>query len=318
MPPVNQQLVGNRPVRAGNSMSGILFRFTLISFLPLLLAAQSSSSAKVWGTINGQPIADKTFNPSRKLATDFFVFEHKREPANASDEQEIDSKVKKMECDGLRSAVSTGARDMVKQELGVLVTQQDLDAARKEYLSHDPVQDLPGMRNKAAAILNGLSAVYDQHQDPDQAYEQKVQNQIPKDLWRVYVHDASTPEGRQKTEKMFRRQLTVTPNEVTQAVASPKTWQATAENLKIDSAVDQRLAATDPQFRTYWEAYERSARQEGSVTRWSFTLEQKQYLDQKRIDFWKAETAKLDVYLSDPSLGTACGLSSMGVRLAGQ
>ncbi len=289
-------------------------RLTFICLIPVLVAGQSAPSSAL-GTINGKPIPDTVFNVPRKLAADLFILNHQREPNSAADEQEINSKIKSMECDRLKAAIISAAHDTVKQQLGVVASQQDLQAAREAY----PILKSPNPHDRAVVLLSALSAVYDQHQDPGLVYEQKLRGEIPLNLWQIYVHDARTPDGRQDLEKIFRKHLTITPDVIAKSESSLETWHRAAESMKLDETVDQLIAARDPVFRSYLEEYKKSTRREGNRVRSvNFNLDHQRYLDQKRAEFWKSEVSKLDVYLSDLALGTSCNLANMGVRLANQ
>ena len=295
-------------------MAENISRLTLIFLMPVLIAGQSAPSSVV-GTINGKPISDSAFNVPRKLATDLFILNHQREPNGTIDDQEINSKIKAMECDRLKGAIMSAAHDAVKQQSGVVASQQDLQAAREAY----PILKSSNPHDRAAVLLSALSAVYDQHQDPGLVYEQKLRGQIPLNLWQMYVHDARTPDGRQDLEKMFSKHLTITPDVIAKSDSSLETWRRTAESMKLDETVDQLIAARDPVFRSYLEEYKKKVRREGNRVRAvNFSLDHQRYLDQKRSEFWKSEVSKLDVYLSDLSLGTSCNLASIGVRLANQ
>ncbi len=209
-----------------------VFGITLLtSRWPLLASQVSSPQAGFWGTINGKPIPDSVLKASAKLATDLFVLKNQREPSGPSDRAEIDASLQSLRCDRLKGAIAATARENVKQRLGVVVTNQDLEAARKASPARDPVMESSAITGRATAILNAFSAVYDRHQESDQVYEQILQHQIPKDLWLVYVHDAGTPEGRKSLEMLFRKQMTISPESLKKATSSFTPWRSLAETI---------------------------------------------------------------------------------------
>jgi hypothetical protein len=290
--------------------------FALIALAALPLVGQSDSSAPtVSGTINGKSIPDRVFNASRKLAIDKFVLMHQREPNGVADEQEIDADMRSTECGGLKGAVTMAAREVEKQQLGIVITQQDLRAARDASPPRDRMAEMAALQGRAKAILAAISAVSDQGQASGQVYEKMLKDQIPKNLWTVYVHDAKTSKGRRSLNETFAKHLAVTPEGVTKVEVSMAPWKPIAENRKLEEAVDQQIAANDPVFRTYLKEFQASL-EKSNFKYYSVPTDHKQYMDQKRAEFWKAQASKLDVYLSDPSLAASCGLGDIGVRTA--
>src|SRR5690348_7507666 len=146
----------------------VIYRVLFSSAFFGVLTAQSTGPLS--GTINGQPLPETVLNVPRQSAVNAFVLARQRKPASDADEKEVDAKWHQIQCDRLKDAMMRAARKAVKQQLGVVVTEQDLEAAKKIVQLRDPVGQAAALRNRAAAILEAISAVYDQHQDPAQVY----------------------------------------------------------------------------------------------------------------------------------------------------
>ena len=282
-----------------------IYRVLLSTAFVGVMTAQSTGTLS--GTINGPPLPGTVLNVPRQSAVNAFVLAHQRKPASDADEKEVDTKWHQIQCDRLKGALMRAAREVVKQQLGVVVTEHDLEAAKKIVQLRDPVGQAAALRNRAAAILEAISAVYDQHQDPAQVYDRILaKQQIPKELWTVQLNQSSTPAGRQALEKKLHGQLTITNEAVMKAVSSLELWRGPAERMKLDDAVDQDIAAHDPTFRTYLAEY-KTFSEERHTKHAGLPLDHKQYLDNKRASFWNLQTAQLNVHLSDASIQTACG-----------
>lgn len=100
----------------------------------------------------------------------------------------------------------------------------------------------------------------------------------------------------------------MTPAAYDKAESSLDTWRPTAEMMKLNEAVDQQIGTGDSTFRSYLEEYKKSERREGNHVRSNMIFEHRNYLDQKRDEFWRSQDSRVDVYLSDPSLAKTCGL----------
>ena len=294
-----------------------LFRRQLVGFLTTLFLAPeaSSSAAAVSGTIDGKPIVSTVLTGSTKLAESMFVLKKQREPtSSAADQAEIETLLQVQRCDRLKAEITTAAREKVKQQLGVVVTTQDLEAVHNQT----KIPDQAAEASRATTTLNALSAVYDQHQDRDQVYNQMLQKQMAKNVWLMYLHSTSTPEGRAAAEKNLRARANMSAAMMKRAVSSLEPGRWIAERRKLDAAVDDLLASQDSQFWT--DLQHVKARASGGVPVAQLpptpTDPESQYLWQKRSAYWKSQVSRLDVYLSDPSIAKTCNLDAMGVRLA--
>lgn len=274
----------------------------------------ATPSAKIQGSIDGQPIRDSVFaKPSRQDSELVFELQHGRPASTAADQQAITEYQQTIVCQKLGSAIREAARKAQKAQLGAAVTPEDIEAARREVTPMDPVATAARMREEATAVLAALSAVYDRQQDPDQVYEKDVRSHgISKTAWTMYLRRGRTPEGRANLVK----QANASPEAISQA-ASTFDFRPRAEEQKLDRLVDEKIAADDPVFRTYLAEWHAAFDNPDPKKHW-MRQERVEYIQQKRAQWWKAQVAKLNVQLSDPSLGDACALGKLGVAWARQ
>lgn len=268
---------------------------------------------KFTGTINGAPIQDKVLNIDRSAATARFFVKQHREPTSDADQQQVDAYWQEMKCNRYQLAVQIAARKAAMNQLGVQVTQADLQAAKQAFPMLMPTDSQGPARGQA--LLNGISAVLDQHQDPHQVYTQTIQPlQFPEKEWDVYLRQAKI--DRPKLEQNLRGQMRITPEFIKQQSANMENWRSVAERLKTDETLDQVLAAKDPTFAADLKIY--GAHHPGLNYGNPTTRDDPRavYLFQKRRDYWNAQVSSLDIYLSDPTALKSCSVSNLGSHLA--
>ncbi len=276
----------------------------LIPFSIVPLVAQTAP--KITGTINGVPISDKALNIERSTAVAHFFAKQHREPTSPADQQQVDAYWHDMRCERLKFAIEGGMKQAVTEQLGIAVTKEDLEAAQKAY----PLLSDPNMPAQAAAMLTAISAVLDKHQDPDQVYDQIIKPYLSKQEWELCLHNVSTPESRQSYTKKLAGQMSQTPEVVKKQAANIENWRFIAEFRKMRQAVDRQLASSDPTFASYLKIYG-NGRFVPNDPRFA-------YLAQKRTAFWNAQFAKINLYVSDPTLVSSCDLSGVGIEIASQ
>ncbi len=268
---------------------------TLVWYVfPGLLVAQNLS---ITGTVNGKQIPDDYLNPSHEHLQGQFAAKYGHNPSEGEQALVNTTVLTDWQCNKLHAMIRKAARDAVIQQFGIAVTQQDLETASKLF----PIS--VGDTGTMQMLLNALSAVYDNHEDPEIVYNRMLAGKIPHNLWLMQLNEASTPEGRSKLETKYQSLIRLAPK----IVSSPRLeyWQSTVINNKLNEAVDQELARIDPTFRAYLEAT--PVNKQGVRTN-NWSTPQGRYLAQRRQDFWTSQDSKVDVYLSDPSIGKACGL----------
>jgi hypothetical protein len=124
-------------------------------------------------------------------------------------------------------------------------------------------------------------------------------------------------EGRKELQETLSKQAT-TLDKATKTQSSLDMWRRTAENMKFDEAVDNRIAAGNPTFRVYLAEYRSGWKNVSANSQFPKTnsapLAHIAYLGQERDLFWNSQMSKLDVRLSDPSLAAACDLGQGGAQ----
>ena len=282
------------------------------------LFAQTATTVKPSGTVNGKPIPQEIFNWPRERAVDSFILKNGREPSSPADEQAVDAIAHQQQCDRLKAFIEQTTRDSVAQQLGIVVTQTDIQAAREWLTREDPAIQAARIHQTGAAVLGALAAVFDQHRDPDQVYSQMLAPiGLPKNLWKAYLHDAATPDGRANLTKLYTPQLMTTAETLKKSMESSDILIRLATKNKLDEAVDEQIAAGDPTFRNYLQ--EQSARSQNLNPKQQWMpASHFAYLKQKRAEFWKAQISKVQVFLSDPSIAKSCGLGAMGIHVSGE
>jgi hypothetical protein len=238
--------------------------------------------------------------------------DHSQQPSGA----EIQSIQDQRTCTALRGEVSGATRNRAKTELGVSVSDAEVKAFRERLdatTPPPPKEDQERSRERLQALIVGLTAVYDQGRDPQQAYQQLVApHNISKEDWAQNLYLGKTREARQR---LARQLAASTPEAYAKAEAN---WDArpAAEIEKTNAALDALLSSSDPKFKDYLREWNASmTHPRPNETRFSGRTVVKEYLEQKRAAWWKAEAGKLSVTLSDPSLYAACELPKMGVTV---
>jgi hypothetical protein len=284
------------------------------AFLILLCFGSQAQAPHRIGAIDSVSIPDSILNFPRESAISIHMRDHSQPPSEA----EIQSIQDKRVCAALSGAISRGVRDRAKTELGVFASDAEVEAFRKNLFATAPPSKDGQARSseRLQALLVGLTAVYEQGRDPQQVYQQLVApHNISKEDWAQNLYLGRTKEERQK---LARKLAANTPEAFAKSETNYDARPA-VEIQKINAAVDALLAASDPKFKAYlseWNASMTHPRPNG--TRFNVSTGVKDYLEQKRAAWWKAETAKLNVTLSDPSLYAACGLPAMGVTVPRQ
>lgn len=276
-------------------------------FLILLCFGIHAQAPHRFGAIDGVSIPDEVLNTPREAAITSLL----REPNKMPSETEIQNAQDKVSCRRLTSTITQAASARAKGELGVFVTNPEIEAFRKTV---PPVtkENQALYRERLEALVAGLSAVYDQGKDPQQVYQQLVAPHVRQSDWAQELYLGRDKKHR---EILANDLAYATPEEAAKMVGNFDAKPG-AEIKKLEATIDAQLSASDPKFKSYldeWNAkvthptpYQTRIAISGAVT---------DYLAQKRSAWWKAETGKLNVTLSDQSLYTTCGLAAMGVTV---
>jgi cobalamin biosynthesis Mg chelatase CobN len=278
------------------------------------IGAFAQAPVALSGTIDGAPLPPKLANVQNEAVTSSMV-PHQRQPtSSAADQQEITATEQTLFCRYLKAAISQAGINRAKAELHISATAREIAAAKRQMNLHAP--DFHKLwaqgQERTKTLVAGLTAVYGQAQGPQQVYAQMIApHHIGQQewLWEVYTH--RTKADRDKLAKM----LTWTPDTYAQGLNDPSRIKYFAEGLKIAAAVDQRIAAIDPSFKTYLIEYNTKAKHPDpndpssvSVALSQGQLQHLHYLDHARAAWWKAENTKVQVNLSNTvlSLSSQC------------
>lgn len=283
-----------------------------ILLIVILCSAIQAQAPHRFGAIDGVTIPDRVWNFPRESAVATYMGSHSQQPSDA----EIQSIQEQRVCAGLKSAVSQAASARANRELGIFASASEIETYRRNRFANDPgwkASQAP-YRERLEALVAGLSAVYDQGKDPQQVYQQLVApHNVQQFDWAQNLYLGKTKEFRQKLANDLAG---ATPEGFAKAEANFDA-RPNVEDEKRKAAIDALLAANDPKFKAYlneWNANTIHISPNHARTT-NVGADVKAYLDQKRAAWWKAETAKLDVTLSDPSLYAACDLPAQGVTV---
>jgi hypothetical protein len=186
-------------------------------------------------------------------------------------------------------------------------------------LRRDVTAAYPKRHALSVALAAGFVAVLDNGRDPHVTYQQVIVPAVPEfkeDDWLDLLYTARTSStGRERLEHDSTLTLPQMINEertnVARSVAAPAEKGGMvnlAAYYLVNEKVDQLIASRDPMFRTYLAEFP-------DPFHWSGNGNHHQYLEQKRNDYWRDVTSKLNVWLSDPALFDTCKLADMGVTV---
>ena len=303
----------------------------MLRYILLLFCLTIPLSAQFNDTVNGVPIPENVLHPSMSLLNQQFILRHEHPPATAADQQEVSTTIlHEWQCSHLHNLIRRAAVAMVKAQLNLPpvtdaeaaeakaeqdAKQQAAEAAKAKWLAAHPaiVEPPPPPPNQALdSILTGLTQVCDQGQDPSAVYQQLnlAQQNIPRNVW-LAMAQPNDPVCK-KTEAKYKgiqAALAKQPDLIDKAQANPSAWKSVVEGNRFAAAVDQMIAAQDPAFRqllpeNHWTPPPGMNMAQSSA---AFQASRK-YLKQSRETFWQAQDAKVEVYLTDPTIGKSCGL----------
>ena len=256
--------------------------FLLLSALALANAqapARRAPGAR-FGSIDGVAIPATVLNVPRETAVARFVARNSKQPTA----DEARAAQQQMVCERLRAAVQQAARSRAKTELGITASDAEVEARRKMLFANaaNVAEQEKRYRARLQAAIN----------DPNRSAADR--QKAARDL------AAATPAMFAKLQANYNARPAV-------------------EMEKTDAAVDAQLAARDPTFKTSlddWNAHlKHPAQNQTSVG--PIGADVKEYLDKQRAAWWQAETGKLQVTLSDPTLYTSCALRALGLTVPG-
>ncbi len=134
--------------------------------------------------------------------------------------------------------------------------------------------------------------------------------------WEMQQIQGKTEGGR----KMLTNEASWTPDILAKAMKDYD-WAFQARYRKLDRAVDEQLALSDPKFAAYLANYKRQMNESGQVWMDGGPLPAGMvggtspidYMQQQRMVFWKKVGAQTQVVINEPTM-KGCDLSYYGVK----
>lgn len=267
------------------------------------------------GTVDGRPLAPQI---SRSSAVARFRLRNLRAPSGPADEQQVANLLAQATCDYIKGQIQSAAITAQERRFAISVSTAEGEALWRQYWTlHDAEAEAKTARDNATAYVMALTQVYDNGMDPQEAYQRFVRPQgIPENVWQANLELGRTPEGRAKLGALG----SVTADALRKSASGVQAQVGLLEKQRLDDAVDQEIASTDPTFRAYVDELHRNTTKPtpfSSTTKMQ-PLDQKKYIDTKRAEWWASRYAEVNLVLYDASIATQCGLASMGVKISGR
>jgi hypothetical protein len=218
--------------------------------------------------------------------------EHGHEPATPADEAELQTRIIKRICGGVRSAITQAAFDQAIVDLGIVVTDEDVAKVRQSIKPLDANAESARIIAHTQLMISALTAVFDRGQDQHQVWLDTLKPKgITEAEWYSYRDQWQNPNQR----ATILRRLNETPDRIASQIASVD-LKRTAIGRKLNEEVDRRISSDDP----------------GLMSR--SPAECTKYMESKRIQWWQARYSKIDVVLNDHQLSATCGLPTSNLR----
>lgn len=235
----------NEPNNTGAVRKGRKNMKTKVFLIALCSGIIQAQAPHRFGAIDGTAIDDRDLNVQRETPIVTYLRQHAKQPSSEAEAQSFQDE---LQCGRLRGAVQEAAKKRAKAELGILATDVEIAEERKNVVARAP--DIEGQkkhyRERLQALIEGLSAVYDKGQDPQQTYQQLVapHGVTPGD----WAGNLYLGKNQQERQKLVQQLAAATPEAFDKAAATYDP-RPLIENQKLDAAVDVLLAASDPKFK---------------------------------------------------------------------
>jgi hypothetical protein len=205
-------------------------------------------------------------------------------------------------CERIASAITTAAQAAQRSRLGISAPPQELRDLKAAYLkTHDLEAEAKKTRDDATALVTALTEIYEHGMDRQQAYQKYLAPRgYPENAWQANLIPGKAPEWRAKWAERER----ITAKMLSDALE--KSFIPRVEQEHLDAAVDQQIAARDPQFKTYLEEQRLSTGKSGLQTHVLGYGAHLDYLLTKRFEWWQAREAEVKVVIYDPALAREC------------
>jgi hypothetical protein len=273
----------------------ILLMLTILT-LPVLAQPQ--------GTVDGIPIPSRAFAYPRAQVEVAWRLENKRS-IEKEDLSTIDHLVQARRCASLKGEIDGMLRDRVLKEMVTVVTPDDIARAKATapFYPADPAEAVRMHHEHASAILAGLDALLNKHEDSQAVYNQYLKpHGITEQEWASQIITSQMEGGK----KGLMNEMAMTVEGETQ-LRSRVDWSGPARQLKLNQLIDDQIAQSDPHFKQYLAEYSQAAVVEHGVSR-GMPGDHLNYLNKQRQAFWNAIHRKAQVVINEPTMQT-CDLS---------
>ena len=257
-------------------------------------------------TVNGHPIDANEFVPAdRQKLEARFQAQHHRQPT-AADQSKIDAQVQAERCGRLLYMIEQTLRDEHMERLAGPVTEADLDRVRKSMES--PTEAFKRGHASMVAMQKAMDAV-DKGADPADVYKRLLnynQTVDPRLLadWEKMRRDESTRKAIKRAANQTLAQYLQQQGEANKAGLV-----LNAKRAKLEEAIDEQIARSDPTFAKALAHSKRPVNQRISNPAEAFTSEERTYLIDQREEYWFTKVrSQAKIVIHDPTL-QSCDIS---------
>jgi hypothetical protein len=279
----------------------ILIVLTLFTFL---------ACAQPKGTINGHPIDDAGFIEPKRAGIERELQMKLHHPPSSDD---VDAAVQAYRCNRLREVIDGMLREEQAKHLAISVTSADMEAARHRFMDPDPSRnynmeppEVTYKRNLATnqALLAALEAV-DKGEDPKAVQERLLKSYLPLETFQMMIPTYKIGTNREKLKKAANTTWEQFQQQVAQnkeAMTTNTDWKRMATYDKLNQAVDEQLALSDPKFAKALETSKIPQEQQNRPGATYLTGDQYNYLNQQRAAYWDKVRSQAQIFINDPTM----------------
>jgi len=170
----------------------------------------------------------------------------KHAPETAADRDDVRRLRHNMEAEQLKIHILVAIRRQVRSELQIHVSEEEASDYLAKKISEDPNRTIPeAIRAGQVQLLDALEAVYVDGMNPDDVYQRKIANIMPKKAWEWNLEYFKTPERRKILAMKIEKPDETITDELRNGVRRGLLM------LKTNEAIARLLEATDPELIEY-------------------------------------------------------------------
>jgi hypothetical protein len=193
-------------------------------------------------------------------------------------------------------------QDEQMKEMAITVTPADIAEVQRTTHVTSPQETVRIKHEYAAAILAGLDALVNKHEDSQAVYDQYLKpHGITEQDWAFQTINGQTEAGK----KALMNDMAMTVEGITQAYKNYD-WSYPAKYKKMKQMIDDQISRSDPRFKQYLAEYNQDV-----VSHVGLPADHVTYLEKQRQTFWKDVHRKAQVVINEPTMQT-CDLSKYG------